>query len=204
LNRSHSARLHSPARRLEEVGFGWRLMRLPGYHTGEYFLKVNRPLDLGKTVRSLPGRDLLAIEFVVTSDARGKIRKYRVLTIDGQPFPLHLAVAKHWMVHFPTADMPDSPEHRAEDARFLEDMPGALGPDVMAALGRIAETMSLDYGGVDFSLDRDGQVVVWEANATMVAPAPSSEARWDYRRPAVARVHSAVRRMLLRRAGEGA
>jgi hypothetical protein len=120
-----------------------------------------------------------------------------VLIVDGQFYPLHLAVARHWKVHFMTADMADYVEHRQEDERFLEDMPGVLGPEVMAALERVRATLGLDYGGIDFGVDAEDQLVVWEANATMVAPAPAEDPRWDYRRPAIERAHAAVRDMLL-------
>ena len=36
-----------------------------------------------------------------------------------------------------TADMAESAQHRAEEARFLEDMPGVLGPRAMGALAEI-------------------------------------------------------------------
>jgi hypothetical protein len=122
------------------------------------------------------------------------------MMIDEQLYPLHCAVSRHWKIHFFSADMADSPEHRAEDAAFLADMPTVLGPRVMAALHSIQSALGLDYGGIDFGVDRQGNLLVFEANATMVILPPGSDAKWDYRRPAVERVCRAVHAMLMARA----
>jgi hypothetical protein len=73
----------------------------------------------------------------------------------------------------------------------------------MDALRRIQTRLGLDYAGIDFALSADRQVVVFEANATMVVPPPAPDPRWDYRRTAVQRIDAAVRRMLLARASGG-
>jgi hypothetical protein len=54
---------------------------------------------------------------------------------------------------------------------------------------------------VDFALAPDGSVLLFEANAAMAIVPPDAEPIWDYRRPAVAAVQDAARRMLARRAG---
>ena len=41
------------------------------------------------------------------------------MMIDGRLYPLHLAVSRRWKIHFFSADMSDSAEHRAEDRAFL-------------------------------------------------------------------------------------
>jgi hypothetical protein len=127
------------------------------------------------------------------------VRKYRVMMIDGQLYPLHVAISSHWKVHYFTAEMADNPEHRAEDAEFLENMPAVLGARGMAALARIQSTLNLDYAGIDFGLSPAGDVLVFEANATMVVNPPEPDERWAYRRPAVERIYAAVRGMLTHR-----
>jgi hypothetical protein len=71
----------------------------------------------------------------------------------------------------------------------------------MAALHAIQAALNLDYGGIDFGIGRDGNLLLFEANATMVILPPGAEAKWDYRRPAVERVCRAVHTMLMERAG---
>jgi TPR repeat len=176
------------------------LLRTPGYHTGRHFALVERADDLTEVLAGLPGTELIAIQYLDSRGDDGKVRKYRVMMIDGCLYPLHLAVSSRWKIHYSTAEMADNAEHRAEDAAFLDDMPTALGPRAMRALEQIQRAMGLDYAGVDFGLSPAGDLLLFETNATMVVHAPPPDERWSYRRPAVDAIFAAVRRMLLRRA----
>jgi hypothetical protein len=190
---------------LASAGFEWPLIvRAPGFHTGRHCSLVKGPEELAEAVSSLPGTDVFVIQYIEVRAPDGTFRKYRVIVVDGALFPLHLAISTHWKVHYFTADMIDRPEHRAEEAAFLADMSGAIGAPATAALGTIARRLGLDYGGIDFALDAAGRVVVFEANATMIAPPPPSDERWAYRRGPVERIDAAVRTMLLARAGVSA
>ena len=80
-------------------------------------------------------------------------------------------------------------------------MPSVLGAKAMAALQGLAAVLGLDYGGIDFGLNEAGQILLFEANATMVVEQPDGDPRWDYRRAAVEHIHVAMRNLLLGRAG---
>jgi tetratricopeptide (TPR) repeat protein len=190
---------------LARAGFAWPLLlRSPGYHAGVFFVKVDGPHDLALAVAGLPGETLFVIQFVDTRGADGKFRKCRVMMVDGRLYPLHLAVSANWKVHYFSADMADSAEHRAQDEAFLQDMPRALGAGAMRALEQIRDLVALDYGGIDFALDREGNVVVFETNAAMAVVPPSGGEQWKYRHAPVQRVRQAVTRMLLEAAGRPA
>jgi hypothetical protein len=189
---------------LAASGFEWPLLlRAPGYHTGQHFLKVNEPDATATALASLPGTAVIAIAFLDSRNSDGAFRKYRIITVGGAIYPLHLAVSNDWKVHYFSADMVDNPQHRAEDAAFLEDPRGTIGARAYAALEQIVATLDLDYGGVDFSIDADGRVVLFEANATMIVQRPPAEAMWDYRRKPVERIIVAVQTMLRERAQGG-
>jgi hypothetical protein len=96
--------------------------------------------------------------------------------------------------------MADRPAHRAEEARFLEDMPGTLGDNAMRALADIQAVLGLDYAGIDFGLSPAGKLLLFEANATMVIAKPGDDPRWAYRRGAIDRVLNAVVAMIMRKA----
>jgi hypothetical protein len=100
--------------------------------------------------------------------------------------------------------MRERADHRAEEANFLADMPTVLGARAMTALEGLAAAIGLDYGGIDFGLDPEGEILLFEANATMVVEQPDEDPRWDYRRVAVERIHAAVRGLLLSRASKAA
>jgi aromatic-L-amino-acid/L-tryptophan decarboxylase len=194
--------LSSPEAAATVARHGFRfplLVRTPGFHTGRHFLRVESLEALPGAVAELPGRELTVIEFLNARGADGKVRKYRVMMIDGQLYPLHVAISSHWKIHYFTAEMAERADHRAEDAEFLENMPGVLGPSAMAALAHIQATLGLDYAGIDFGLSDTGDLLLFEANATMVINPPEPGEQWAYRRPAVERIFAAVRRMLTAR-----
>ena len=183
-----------------EIGFPL-LLRSPGFHTGQHFVRVETPGDLASAAAALPGRDLLVIQGLDARNQQGDSHKYRVMIVDGTLYPLHLAISKRWKVHYFSADMADQPEHRAQEAAFLENMPAVLGNKAMAALESIRRTLGLDYGGMDFALGPDGDVLLFEANATMVVYPPGPDEKWAYRRAAVERILGAVRAMITERSG---
>jgi glutathione synthase/RimK-type ligase-like ATP-grasp enzyme len=174
------------------------LVRAPGFHTGRHFLKVDSAPALTGAVEQLPGQEITVIEFLDARGADGKVRKYRAMMIDGEIYPLHVAISSQWKIHYFTAEMAERADHRAEDAEFLENMPGVAGERAMEALARIQSTLALDYAGIDFGLSGSGDVLLFEANATMVVNPPEADERWAYRRPALERIFAAVRRMLKR------
>jgi len=176
------------------------LMRSPGFHTGRHFVRVDQRADIEALAAGLPGDELLLIQHLDARDARGRFRKYRVMMIDGRLYPLHLAISEDWKVHYFTADMAERPDHRAEEEAFLTDMDAVLGERAVAGLQAIAERLALDYGGVDFGLGPNGDILLFEANATMVVNPPDPDPRWDYRRGPVDTILTAAREMLLSRA----
>lgn len=177
------------------------LLRVPGYHTGQHFVRIERPEQLMPALAALPGEDLLAIEYLDARGADGMARKYRVAIIGGKLYPLHLAIAADWKVHYYTADMATHPEFREEERRYLADMAGVLGRRAIAALEGIARVLALDYAGIDFALNRDGAVLLFEANANMAIVPPDANPMWDYRRGAIGRVIDAAKRMIAAKAG---
>jgi hypothetical protein len=182
------------------------LLRTPGFHGGQHFLRIESPAALADGVNELcrvgdATAEVTAIEYLDARGADGWVRKYRVMMVGGRLYPLHLALSKSWKIHYFSADMRDRAEHRAEEAKFLADMPGILGATTMAALDGLATAIGLDYGGIDFALNQAGEILLFEANATMVVEQPDADPRWDYRRAAVERIHAAVRDLLLTSAG---
>jgi hypothetical protein len=176
------------------------LVRVPGHHTGQHFCRIESQAALASAIAALPGDDLLTIDYLDARGADGFARKYRVMLIDGRLYPIHLALSRDWKVHYFTADMADHPAHRDEEQRFLEDMPGILGPRAMAALHGIAACLGLDYAGVDFAVGQGGALNLFEANATMVLNQPDPDPIWAYRKPAVDAAIDAAKAMLIKKA----
>ena len=191
---------------LARRGFAFPLLlRSPGFHTGQHFELVAGPEALAAIVAELPGDALLAIEYVDLRDAAGEVRKYRAICVGAELFPFHLAIARQWKVHYFSADMRERPDHRAEEAAFLTEGLERLGARAGAALEAIRSTLDLDYGGIDFGIDAAGNVVLFEANATMAVALPDDDPAGADRRVAAERIIAAFRRLceraVTRRAG---
>lgn len=181
------ARTALTAGELRARGFTFPLLlRSPGHHAGDHFARVETPAELDGVAAALPGTELFAIEFLDARGADGDVRKYRIVCVNGRLFPVHLAIAPQWKVHYFSAEMADRPDHRAEESAFLTDMPAVVGRRGMRALTEICATLGLDYAGVDFGRSPDGTILVFEANATMAVYRPE--------------VIAAVRAMLVERA----
>lgn len=175
------------------------LLRVPGFHTGRYFIRAENPESLAAAAGGLPGNDVWLIEPLDARDGEGMHRKLRVMIVNRKLYPLHLAVSRDWKVHYFRADMAESAVNRSQDAAFLDDMAGFVGPRAMAALERINAALDLDYGGIDFAVNAHGDILFFEGNATMVMAPLSGDEKWDYRRPAFDAVFAAVRAMLAER-----
>lgn len=180
------------------------IVRVPGHHMGRNMRRVNDAAAFAESLATLAGScSLLAIPYIETRSPDGAWRKYRVMCIDGVLYPLHLAIAQRWDVHYFSAAMSERADYRTEEARFLDDPASTLGARAWTALGRIGETLALDYLGIDFGLTDDGRIVLFEANAAMTASPPDPDERFAYRRPASDAIAAAVREMVLARARSG-
>ena len=73
-------------------------------------------------------------------------------------------------------------------------------PRHFAALHAIRDAMGLDFFGVDCALDRAGNLVVFEANATMLVHADTGD--FAYKNPYVRRIKTAFTALLARTASQ--
>lgn len=147
-----------------------------------------------------PGLDHYLTPYVDYRSADGLFRKYRVLFVDRRPYAYHQAISDHWLVHHETSGMTAFDARRAEEARFLADPEQALGARGLAAVTAIGRRLDLDYCGVDFGLLPDGRVLVFEANATMLAHAEDPDGPYAHKNPYIARIAAAFQEMVAARA----
>jgi len=136
-------------------------------------------------------------KFVDYRSEDGFYRKYRMIFVNRQPYPYHLAIGPVWLVHYWTSGMADDAARREEERRFLADPKTAIGARAMTALSRIGAKLDLDYAGIDFSVLPDGRLLVFEANATMLVH-PEHEPKFAYKNPAVEGILNAFHAMLVR------
>ena len=144
------------------------LVRVAGTHGGDDFDKFDDWDEIIEFRLGGPGANYYVIEYIDYRSKDGFFRKYRVIFVDGDIFPYHLAIHDDWKVHHFRTDMANHAWMRKEEERFLDDMGGVFNVEQQDALRAIARATGLDYGGVDCGIDPDGRIVVFEANASML------------------------------------
>jgi hypothetical protein len=122
--------------------------------------------------------------------------------VDGQILPYHLAIASDWKVHHDTTDMADHLWMQQEEEVFLNDPATVFNPSHYEALREIQQRIGLEYFGIDCGLDRSGNLVVFEANASMLVH--DGNEQFPYKAPFVRRIKTAFDEMLRKLAIAGA
>jgi Flp pilus assembly protein TadD len=183
----------------EAHGFSGQILVRPiGSHGGQG-LRLATSAGALAAIAPTAGLDHYLTDYVDYRSGDGLFRKYRVLFVDRQPFAYHQAISGEWLVHHESSGMANHPARRAEEAAFLDDPSAALGSRGWAAIGRIGATLDLDYCGVDFSVLPDGRLLIFEANATMLAHPEDPAGPFAYKNPHVSRIATAFQALLTRR-----
>ena len=174
------------------------LVRRAGTHGGEDFDKVADEAELSAFVARTSATHYYLTQYVDYASADGWFRKYRFMFVDGEILPYHLAIDRQWKIHHATTDMVHQQWMQDEEAAFLRNPRGVFGERQYAVLRHLRDAVGLDYWGVDCALDREGRVVLFEANATMLVH--TNNDAFPYKNQAVARIKRAFDIMLERRA----
>jgi len=174
------------------------LARPAGTHGGDDFEKIETAEALSDFLGQLGG-DRYLIEYIDYASHDGHFRKYRFIFVDDEILPYHLAIGSDWKLHHDSTDMGDHAWMQREEAAFLENPGAVFDAGHYAALRAIRARIGLDYFGIDCGLDRDGRLVVFEVNASMLVHADNAE--FPYKDPYVRAIKAAFDAMLRRRAG---
>ncbi len=176
------------------------LVRPAGSHGGIDLVRIEDRAGLGAYLEGVPGDDYYVSDYWDYRSADGNFRKYRLVFVDREVFPYHLAISKDWLVHYWRADMRGW--MKDEEAAFLADyrsvFAGAAGETVRA----VARRLDLDYGGIDCALLPDGRVLLFEANATMLVNLADAAEEFPYKHEYVPRIRDAMSCLVLRRIAE--
>jgi hypothetical protein len=168
------------------------LLRPLGSHGGQGMALVT---DL-KTAAA-PTRDSYAAAFRDFRSRDSLYRKYRMIFVDRQPYPYHLAIGSHWLLHYERSGTAEHEDRRAEELRFLEHPETVLGDRAMAAIRAVGQRLDLDYAGCDFALLDTGEVLLFEANATMLAHPEDPAGPLARKNPYIERIFAAFQAMLI-------
>jgi hypothetical protein len=97
--------------------------------------------------------------------------------------------------------MASHPWMRAEEEAFLADHRQRLGGALADAVRAVGRALDLDFGGMDCAIDREGRLVVFEANAAMRVHLNDPADIFPYKHRYVPRISEAIDAMVRRRFG---
>ena len=193
------------ATKIEESGLDYpMIVRHRGTQTGKTLKKVDTREDLVAWLLEQPrGTPLYASEFVDCRGKDGLYHKIRAFFIDGEYFPVANLTSDSWQIH--SGDryrlMSSTPSAQEDEKAFLEDAQAYLGEYAFEGLHAIRDAIGLDFFGIDFSLDANGKVLVFEANAAMRHNYDHAE-NFPYTRPHLERISQAFAGMVENRAAK--
>ncbi len=137
--------------------------------------------------------------YVDYRSADGYFRKYRIIFIDGEPFPFHLAISRDWMVHYYNAAMSEQQWMRDEEHAFLARPTDVFTGELGAALGETAALLQLDYVGIDCAIGSDGKLLVFEADNALIVHLLDDPVLFAYKHTYVPRILTALDAMVRER-----
>jgi glutathione synthase/RimK-type ligase-like ATP-grasp enzyme len=168
---------------------------------GEGLERIEQANQLQDYFARFPAESFYAAEFIDYQSEDGCYRKLRIVLIDGAPFICHLAISKHWMVHYLSAGMQDSAEKRLEEQCAMENFETDFALRFKAELAAIAQALQLDYVTLDCAIARDGQLLVFEADSRGLIHAADPVHLYPYKPFVMQKAFDAFANMLRRRLG---
>jgi hypothetical protein len=143
------------------------LVRPIDTHRGDGLERVDDRAQLAAYLDRVEAQRYDLTPFVDYRSCDGYYRKYRVVVVDGVPYPYHLALSTEWLVHYwrVTAAMSEHAWMRAEEERFLRE-PASVFPTWTTTFAAIAAALELDYFCVDCAVAANGDVLVFECDST--------------------------------------
>ena len=171
------------------------IIRVPGIHGGDDMAKVEQWDAVAQFVNAHAASSYYLIEYVDYRSADGLFRKYRFINVGGELFPYHLAIHNDWLVHHFRTDMGHHPWMRAEEVAFLRNPEGVFNAQHMQALRALVVATQLDYSGIDCALDLQGQLLIFETNASMLVH-DEKDAIYAYKNPYIDKIKRAFNALL--------
>jgi tetratricopeptide (TPR) repeat protein len=167
------------------------LIRPVGDHGGARLERVDTAREISDFVGATAGDAFYLTRFVDYRSADGHYRKYRLIFLGDAILPYHLAIGDHWKVHYFRTPMDQHDWMRREEEAFLADHTQVFGSAHAAALTSIRNALDLEFFGIDCGIDRDGALVLFEANASMLIHANDSRALFPYKQASFERIRQA-------------
>jgi hypothetical protein len=182
-------------------GLGFPIIIRPrGSHAGNGLAKIDDRSALARYLAERPELEFFVSRFVDYANDDGLFRKYRIVFVDGRPYACHMAIADRWDIWYLNAGMAFSDDKRAEEASFMRGFDEIFAVRHRHALAAMAERVGLDYFTVDCAVNKDGELLIFEADNTAVVHNMDSPEVSPYKPPQMRKIFEAFAAMLSRHA----
>ena len=179
------------------------IVRPRGSHAGAGLAKIDNAAMIARYLADRPEPEFFVSRFVDYAGDDGLFRKYRIVLVDGRPYACHMAVADRWDIWYLNAGMAFSQSKRLEEERFMRTFDGDFALRHQAALAALADRIGLDYFTVDCAENKNGELLIFEADNTAVVHNMDSPEVYPYKAPQMRRIFEAFAAMLYRRSPHG-
>jgi hypothetical protein len=179
------------------------IIRPRGSHAGVGLAKIDDCAALGRYLLERPEQEFFVARFVDYANADGLFRKYRIVFVDGRAYACHMAVADRWDIWYLNAGMAFSDSKRMEEAHFMQAFDSAFAVRHQHALAALADRVGLDYFTIDCAENKNGELLIFEADNTAVVHNMDSPEVFPYKGPQMRKIFDAFAGMLSRRAAGG-
>jgi glutathione synthase/RimK-type ligase-like ATP-grasp enzyme len=197
--------LERVGRMVRDTGFAFpAIVRRTGTHNGQV-VGIFDNLESLEPIFGDRKNEYNLIEFVDIRRKDGHYRKTRFFFIGDQALIRQHVVSDQWSVHGrDSRRLMGNDEGLRDEARdLMVNGLSALPLATREAIHKIRERVGLDYCGLDCCLMEDGQIVVFESNATMNFNPAFSNPATQYNRACFPRLLSALRRLIHSKSGKG-
>jgi hypothetical protein len=176
------------------------IVRPRGSHAGAGLAKLDGPDAIGRYLDTRPEQEFFIARFVDYASRDGLFRKYRIVFIDGRPYPCHMAIADRWDIWYLNAGMSVSASKRLEEQTFMRTFDIAFARRHATALAEITGRIGLDYFTVDCAETGNGSLLIFEADNTAIVHDMDPPEIFPYKAPQMRKIFDAFAAMLDRRA----
>jgi hypothetical protein len=179
------------------------IVRPRGSHAGAGLAKLDDRAAIVRYLEQQPQQEFFISRFVDYAGDDGLFRKYRIVFVDGKPYPCHMAIADHWNIWYLNAGMSLSAAKRLEEETFMRTFDIGFAGRHRTALAGLMDRIGLDYFTVDCAETKSGSLLIFEADNTAIVHNMDPPDVFPYKAPQMRRIFDAFAAMLERRARSG-
>jgi glutathione synthase/RimK-type ligase-like ATP-grasp enzyme len=176
------------------------IIRPLGTHAGGGLDRASDADELATYLAAWADDAFFVAPFVDYRGEDGLFSKQRVVLIGGKPYPSHLALSDHWIVHYFGSGMAENAGKRAIEAAWMADFDADFATRHAAAFDALNRHIGLDYFGIDCAELPDGRLLVFEVDVAMIVHDLDDAATFPYKKPAMRRLFDAFVAMATARA----